>query len=194
MHKQLLAFILILIFFCANQVFAQEVVTGDITQNLEPEMREGMKSLQPWMADAQAVKFGPYKIYRPNDETSPKIWINGPRSEQLVSIDKNQVVIGSDTGTVGTDDRDGDGLYETVTYDILGTNGKVSGTVYDWNRDGDIDMKVFFSGVKDEPAKVFVMLSGQWGQISKKDGRLWVATDDKDIEVKKVGLRYIPVD
>lgn len=192
MMSKALQITLLALLFCANQVSAQDVVTGDITQNLEPEMQDALKNIQPWMQDAQAVEFGPYKIYRPNDETSTNIWVVGPEPDRVSFIDKNQSVIVIGTSTFGVDDRDRDGQYETVTYETLGADGEVTGTVYDWNRDGDLDMKVTFSG-GEAPPKVLVPFSGQWRQISKKDGRVTVSVDGKDVEVQKEGYRYVPV-
>jgi len=186
-------YIFCLLLLLPSLAFSQVTVSNDITRNLSPEMRQAMKQPFPWLENAQSAQMGPYRIYRPNEPENTDIWVVGPDPSKVVSINKNRVTVVVDTAGVGIEDRNGDGVYEVIDYETIDSNGKVTGTVYDWDRDGVLDLKIEFSGSQEIPPKVYVNIAKQWHLLTKKDGRIWATVNDQTIEVKKDGPKYVPV-
>jgi hypothetical protein len=182
-----------LLLFILGLTFSQESASNDVTRNLSPEMREAMKQLFPWLEDAQSVQMGPYQIFRPNDPKNADIWVVGPDPSKAVSINSNRVTVVVDIGGIGIDDRNDDGVYEVINYETIDSSGKVTGTVYDWDRDGVLDFKTVFSGDPSIPPEAYVNLSGNWHLLIHKDGRAWVNIENEIVEVKKVGNKFVPV-
>jgi hypothetical protein len=186
-------YIFCLLLLLPSVAFSQETVSNDVTRNLSPEMQQAMKQLFPWLENAQSAQMGPYQIYRPNEPENADIWVVGPEPSKVVSINKNRVTVVVDTAGVGIEDRNGDGVYEVINYETIDSNGKVAGTVYDWDRDGVLDFKTVFSGSQEIPPKLYVNIAEQWRLLTKKDGRFWATVDEQTIEVKKDGSKYVPV-
>ena len=186
-------YIICLFLLLPSLSFSQETTSNDVTRNLSPEMQQAMKQLFPWLENAQSAQMGPYQIYRPNESENTDIWVVGPEPSKAVSINKNRVTVVVDTGGIGIEDRNSDGVYEVINYETIDTNGKVTGTVYDWDRDGVLDFKTVFSGSQDIPPKVYVSIAEQWSLLTKRDGRFWATNGEHTVEVKRDGPKYVPV-
>ena len=122
-------YILFLFLLLASVAFSQETASNDVTRYLSPEMQQAMKQLFPWLGNAQSAQMGPYQIYRPNEPENMDLWVVSPKPSKAVSIDKNSVTVVVDTGGVGIEDRNSDGVYEVISYETIDSEGKVTGTV-----------------------------------------------------------------
>lgn len=183
-------YIFCLLFLIPGQAVSQEPASQDVTRKLAPEKQEAIKQVFPWLENTQSAQMGPYQIFRPNKPENAEIWVVGPEPSKLVSINNNRVTVVIDTGGIGIDDRDSNGVYETISYEIIDSKGKIIGSVYDWDRDGVLDTKTVFSGDLDIPPKVYISIAEQWRLLTHQDGRAWVTIGDELVEVKKVGPKY----
>jgi hypothetical protein len=186
-------YIFCLLFLVPGQAISQESASQDATRDLAPGMQEAMKQLFPWLENSHSIQMGPYQLFRPNEPENSELWVVGPEQSNLVSINRNRVAVIVDVGGIGIDDRDSDGIYEAISYETIDSNGKVNGSVYDWDRDGVLDFKTVFSGKQIISPKVYVSIAGQWRLLTHKDDRSWVTIEDETVEVKKVGPKYVPV-
>lgn len=178
----------------ASLNFAQEISEGDALQGLNPEARELMLQLEPWLKEAQSAKMGPYKIFRPKENDDPKLWITASSNFELIDIDANSISIvlkDNSHGGVLLSDYDGDGTFEQLSYEILDPKSGKSGTVFDWDRDGETDFKIIFSGDRNIPADVSVRLLGKWQKLIRKDGKSWVLIDGELKEINREGPKYV---
>jgi|GEM_PF-6047645 len=192
-NKILLACILIFM-LSASLTSAQEIFEGNVIQEFEPKSRELMLQLEPWLKEAQAIQMGPYKIFRPKENNNPKLWVTSPSNFELIAIDENSISImlkDNSHGGVLLSDGNEDGIFEQLSYEILDPQSGKSGTVFDWDRDGETDLKIIFSGEQNTPADVSVRLLGQWQKLIRKDKKSWVSINGEMKEIKKEGPKYI---
>ena len=89
-------------------------------------------------------------------------------------------------------DRDNDGVYEKVSYGIIDSNGKPIGTVYDSDRDGELDIKFMYPGTSDQ--KIYARINDKWHPliIENKDNgsKTYVHINGDKREVKSTSGKF----
>ena len=144
------------------------------------------------VAFAQQLQVGVHEIHTSKDENS--LLVVSPNV--TISIEKDGVsgVFKKETASgFLVKDHDQNGTFETFSYNIIGTKSGKHGTAYDWDRDGDTDDKVLFSGNQNIPPEFYTRLSGQWYLVKKEKNKSWVEIGGVKKEVRKVNKKYVVV-
>ena len=189
-------YICLLFFICfvligePSNIFAQKIVAVDATQKLDPEAQDFMKQLTSKLTDAKVVEIGPYKII--SQSNNEMLWVEGPVPSNIIEITENNVTVMTGISGVTVDDRDNDGVYEKVSYGIIDSNGKPIGTVYDSDRDGELDIKFMYPGTSDQ--KIYARINDKWHPliIENKDNgsKTYVHINGDKREVKSTSGKF----
>lgn len=175
---------------CAARV--PSCVNGDLTKTADTQ---ALAVLAPWSRNATVCRIGGYIVIGPAGEPNGTLLI-ATEGQPVVYIGEKvaQVDVFSRQGEQGgvfltLQDRDGDGLFDYVSYRTRDSDGHLSGDVVDADLDGEPDVK-FLPGGKGMLARI----EGQWRPLQKQGDRPGVLIDGKWRPVKHEGWRWKLVD
>ncbi len=115
------------------------------------------------------------------DEDAPHVFVSiGQESEFSNGIGIFQRTTGRPYATFL--DKDGDGVFDLLTYSVLDAHGDIISEVEDYGMDGQADFKLNF---RDRSAEVFYL--GEWREVQGFGERdPWIEYGDRQRPLKEV--------
>jgi len=153
------------------------ITAKSLTGQQCPEIKTNAIEAYPWYKNAIGFRFGKYYAYAPNDPDANKMLIIG--NNRIILIDEKDISLSdtSNNSIVSVSDTQGKGYLAVVSYTTLNENGERSGEVFDWNRDGQAEVRYYVSG------KVEYWVQGQWYEKKPKSEHPEVLVNGKWVEL-----------
>jgi hypothetical protein len=171
-----------LLFLALAAAFVGMVSCNGASDQITQEERGIVKALSDAEWDeARVCRLGAYTMIGVSDRESTLVALLRNGSPTVtVDNDNDAVIWDSSTSIVDLRDRDSDGTYDAISYEVRTVAGAKL-RVWDSNLDGQLDMR---RGTAADGTRVWEMrVRGQMRPVTKRDGRTVVMIDGAAVVV-----------
>jgi hypothetical protein len=145
-----------------------------------------------WMQEALVCDLGHYKVAVPakNPGAQILIWTDTHRVlfiQEGIGLIVNQPVPGpmNKFSIVNLQDRNNDGIYDCLSYDVLDQEGEIKVSVFDENLDGEPETKMVM--VDKDNTNVYAWIEEGWRLVKKRG----ITINGKWRKVKKLNDKWV---
>jgi hypothetical protein len=168
------------------------VAAGDVTSSLSDEEKDLVLYAMPWLRDAVGCWVGDLKVFAPNTENPNMYWVYA--DNRFVIFDKGSITLGLTKGreATGTNgilmlDKSKNGTFGYISYDYLDSEGNVLGSVTDFGRDGQSDLKMDLT----EDGRIEVWVENDWYIYKNMDKQEGVVDNGIWVPIAKHEGKYV---
>lgn len=173
---------------CASEDANTNCTTISST-DMPQQFTDALSKTIPWFDNAVIVTTGGVTIFHPKKDGDKTFYLDA--GEQTVSREGSDFSFHKNNSdgvddSVHVWDRDNNGSYEYLSYTYYDGNKEPLGKVIDFQRDGQLDMKIQFKSHSRS-----IWFKETWHPLHEKNNNEYINIDGHFVPVKYVGGRYV---